>query len=109
MQVVDSNTGVVSVNDQDKLMLACPGTNNRIVGNGEDQAYLTCESGKFTLDGKEATVESTSCSKSYARSWMEETEETCGSGDDTGVVLQLGFLVRNSPYNLDIFTRYMQK
>lgn len=93
VQVVKSK-GVVTVADGCQLLLACTGSKNYQTTSGDQSVYATCKAGKLTVSGVAVDNSSTACSSSYADSSVKVTDTACGSGDNTGVIVQLGFEVR---------------
>lgn len=64
---------------------------NYQVTSGNEEAYAICKDGSLTINGTAVSTTSTACKTSYAYSWLNVTEESCGSGDNVGIIVQLGF------------------
>lgn len=85
--------GVLTIEDGDQLLLACPGSKNYQITSGDQSVYATCSDGCLTLDGTAVDNSSTSCYSSYADSAVKVTDTACGSGDNTGIIVELGYEV----------------
>ncbi|XP_046667668.1 uncharacterized protein LOC124359179 [Homalodisca vitripennis] len=88
---VEKREGVITIDETQSLIVACPGPRNNNRGSGEQSAYVKCKGGKLTVGNRPATKETLSCTNSVAYSSVMVTDDTCGSGDDTGVIVQLGY------------------
>lgn len=93
------STGVLTVADGGQLLLACTGPRNYQITSNEQSAIATCRSGLLTLkDDKDRPVavnkQSTPCNNNAAPS-DQVTNDICGSINNQGVIVEMGFQVRS--------------
>uniref|UniRef100_A0A1B6LJ00 DNA/RNA non-specific endonuclease/pyrophosphatase/phosphodiesterase domain-containing protein n=1 Tax=Graphocephala atropunctata TaxID=36148 RepID=A0A1B6LJ00_9HEMI len=92
-EVEGEDEGVITLAPGEQLMLACPGKKNTVKANSNPTALIDCDEGTLKIDSAKIAKGGISCSKSVASSEIFVSEETCGCGADTGVIMQLGFQV----------------
>ena len=91
--------GRLYIEDGNQLLLSCPGKKNTQKTSGKQSATATCSKGNLLVEGKKVSTTTTSCSKIYAESTLQVTDTPCGSGDNTGVILQLGYLLDDGSFH----------
>lgn len=88
------STGVLRVADGGQLLLACIGRNNYQTTSDDQTAIATCRGGRLTVEDEAVTKDSTACNNKYAASSDKVTGRSCGSGNNIGVIVEMGFQVR---------------
>lgn len=93
------STGVLRVADGGQLLLACTGPRNYQTTSNEQSGIATCRSGLLTVkDDKDRPVavnnQSTPCKKNAAAS-DQVTNDFCGSINNQGIIVEMGFQVRS--------------